>query len=459
MRSLRVKMTLAFVVTSLLGVVIVAVVVRSATVRAFDTLVRNQQISQFADRITAYYEQTGSWDGVFNFVRRGTGGAASQGAGNAQSHGQGSPQQGVAQPYGLADLDGIVLVPAGGLSVGDVVPADLLSQSKPVVVDGEEVGLLLNTRQRPEYTMEEAIFRDKISRAALWAGAGVSVLALVVSVLLARAITRPVQEMTSAAEEITGGNLEQRVPVRTKDELGKLALAFNRMSSQLDKANRAREQMTADIAHDLRTPLTVISGHLEGMKEGVLKPTPERFDLMYHETQHLQRMVQDLRTLSLTDAGALELYRHEVEVREILERAVHAFQHRATEQGVLLEMDCPEGLPPLQADSQRLAQVLDNLISNALRYTVQGGRITRRGERAAGGLRILVADTGRGIHPDDLPHIFERFYRSDTSRHQHSGETGLGLAIVKGIIDAHGGTIEAGSVYGEGATFTIFLPF
>ncbi|MBN1265817.1 MAG: HAMP domain-containing protein [Anaerolineales bacterium] len=458
MRSLRTKMTLAFLITSLIGVVIVSLLVRSVTVRAFDTLVRNQQISTFSDRVSSYYQENGSWDGVLAFVRRGTSNVG--GAANTQSRGQGGgPQQGLAvQPYGLADIEGIVLIPVGQLSVGDTVPDDLLKQSAPLEVDGVEVGLLLNNRQRPQYTHEEEIFREKINQAATWAAVGVCVLALIVSIILARAITRPVHEMTVAAEEITGGNMDQQVPVRTKDELGKLAQAFNRMSLQLDKANKAREQMTADIAHDLRTPLTVISGHLEGLIDGVLKPSPERFDLMFKETQQLQRMVQDLRTLSLTDAGELKLYKHPVEIREILERAVQAYTHQAEAKGVQLSMHYSEGIPPVQADPQRLAQVMDNLISNALRYTKEGGQIILGSSLKQDSVEITVSDTGKGIHPNNLPYVFERFYRSDTARFQRDGESGLGLAIVKGIVEEHGGTIRVDSEYGAGTVFTISLP-
>jgi len=350
MRSLRVKMTLTFLFTSLLGVVIVSVLVQAATMKAFDTMVRNQQISMFADRVTTYYRETGSWDGVLAFVRRGAGGSGAIGNPNSQPQGPGNPQNNAVQPYGLADMEGTVIIPVGKFAIGDMINEAMRNQSTTLVIEGEEVGLLLNNKQRPNYTQEEEIFRDRISQAVVLAGLGVGVLAIFVSILLARAITQPVQEMTAAAARIEGGNLEQQVPVRTKDELGKLALAFNRMSSKLDRANKAREQMTADIAHDLRTPLTVISGHLEGLIDGVLKPSTERFDLMYRETQHLQRMVQDLRTLSLTDAGELKLYKHPVEIGEILDRAVQAYTHQAAEKGVILSMQCAEGIKPVTAD-------------------------------------------------------------------------------------------------------------
>ncbi len=453
MRSLRFKITLAFVTTSLLGVVLIAVLVRAATVRAFDTLVRSQQLTAFGERLTAYYTANSSWEGVQDFVRR-PGGAPQQGM-----HGQGGPQQGGApQMFGLADGNGMVILPVGQLDAGDQIPADMERNSTPVVVDGKEVGLLLNDRQRPQFTREEEIFRETISRAALWAAGGVSLLALAVSVVLASAITGPVSEMTAAVEEITAGKLEQQVPVRTDDELGALARSFNRMSDRLARATRAREQMTADIAHDLRTPLTVLSGHLEGLSDGVLKPTKERFELMYAETQQLLRMVQDLRMLSLADAGELKLYRHQTDICEILERAVQAHALQAVDGGISLDMACGDELHLLMVDPQRMAQVMDNLISNALRYTGSGGRITLSAGVSDGRMLISVSDTGKGIHPENLPYVFERFYRSDAARFQHGGESGLGLAIVKGIVEAHGGKVTVQSVFGEGTSFTISLP-
>ncbi len=453
MRSLRFKITLAFVATSLLGVVLIAILVRAATVRAFDTLVRSQQMSVFGERLTAYYTANRSWEGVQDYMRR-PGGVSPQGM-----HGQGGPQQGGAsQMFGLADGNGRVILPVGQLDAGDQIPADMERNSTPVVVDGKEVGLLLNDRQRPQFTREEEIFRETISRAALWAAGGVSLLALAVSVVLASAITGPVSEMTAAVEEITAGKLEQQVPVRTDDELGALARSFNRMSDRLARATRAREQMTADIAHDLRTPLTVLSGHLEGLSDGVLKPTEDRFKLMYAETQQLQRMVQDLRMLSLADAGELKLYCHQTEVCEILERAVQAHALQAAESGISLDMACGGDLPVLRVDPQRMAQVMDNLISNALRFTSKGGRVTLTAVHSDAVVRITVSDSGQGIPPESLPYVFERFYRSDAARFQQGSESGLGLAIVKGIVVAHGGTISVDSVYGEGTSFTISLP-
>jgi signal transduction histidine kinase len=239
------------------------------------------------------------------------------------------------------------------------------------------------------------------------------------------------------------------------------------MSADLAQANESRRQMTADIAHDLRTPLTVLSGYIEALRDGVLPPSRERFDTMYAEAQHLQRLVDDLRTLSLADAGELPLNRQPTAPRDLLERIAAAYRHPAEQAGVSLEVRAKGDLPPLDVDPERMVQVLGNLVSNALRYTPAGGQIAlaaqRRRDTVSAGARksavqLLVQDSGQGIAADVLPHIFDRFYRGDAARQQEAGESGLGLAIARSIVEAHGGRIEVESVVGTGTTFTIELP-
>jgi len=248
------------------------------------------------------------------------------------------------------------------------------------------------------------------------------------------------------------------VPVRSQDELGELATAFNQMSSDLARANALRRQMTADIAHDLRTPLTVITGYLESLRDGVLKPSPGRFDAMYSEAQHLQRLVEDLRTLSLADAGELPLNRRPTSPRALLEELAAAYEHRAAQAGVTLQVRANHYIPLIQVDPDRIKQVLSNLISNALRYTPTGGQISLTATRHDDQVLLSVQDSGMGITPEALPHIFERFYRGDPARPGQEGESGLGLAIARSIVKMHGGRIWAESDPGAGSTFIIALP-
>jgi signal transduction histidine kinase len=216
--------------------------------------------------------------------------------------------------------------------------------------------------------------------------------------------------------------------------------------------------MTADIAHDLRTPLTVIAGYLEALRDGTLKPTPERFRVMNEEVNLLRRLVEDLRTLSLADAGELKLMRAAVPPHDLLERIAASFREAAAAAAVSLRVDAADNVPDLWVDGERMAQVLGNLVTNALRYTPAGGSVALRAQASAGGVLLMVSDTGSGIAPDELPKIFDRFYRGDRARRANSGESGLGLAIAKSIVEAHGGTIAVQSALGSGTTMLLALP-
>ncbi len=267
------------------------------------------------------------------------------------------------------------------------------------------------------------------------------------------------RELTSAIRDMATGKLQQQVPVRTKDELGELANAFNDMSAELSRINELRKQMTADIAHDLRTPLTVITGYLESLREGVLEPTPERLDAIYGEAQHLFRLIQDLRTLSLADAGELPLHRQTIRASDLLQRVQLAYAHQAEKRQISLEQTADPDLPRIEVDEERMMQVLGNLISNALRHTPPGGRVALHASREADKILISIADSGEGIPKDVISKVFERFYRGEASRKRLEAETGLGLAIAKSIIEAHGGSISVDSELNRGTTFTLSLPF
>jgi signal transduction histidine kinase len=230
------------------------------------------------------------------------------------------------------------------------------------------------------------------------------------------------------------------------------------MSADLGRSNELRRQMTADIAHDLRSPLTVIAGYTESMRDGVLEPSSERLQVIEQEVQHLQHLVEDLRTLSLADANELPLNRGRVAPAELIERTGAAYAHQARQGFVELETHIAPDLPEVQVDAERMAQVLGNLVSNAVRYTPPGGKIILSAQEDGGSLSLSVEDNGEGIPAEILPNIFERFYRADDARHQDAGETGLGLAIARSIVEAHGGTIAVRSAPGQGACFTITLP-
>ncbi|MBK8987608.1 MAG: HAMP domain-containing histidine kinase [Chloroflexi bacterium] len=442
MRSLRVKLILTFLAVSLTGSLIAAIIVRQSNERAFNTLLQEQVRGSFVDDALAYYVANGSWAGI---GRRG--------------HGYGVGFRRPDSPFALADENGRILIENGPYRRDTVIAAEELAAGIPLMVDEVQVGVVLPVNQPPPRSSEEQAYIRQINRALLMGALTATAVAIVLAIVLAQTLTRPLQELAAASRAMAAGDLEQQVPVRTQDELGDLATTFNQMSAELARANQQRRQMTADIAHDLRTPLTVLSGYLEAMEDGDLTPTPPRLQVMSQEVDTLKRLVEDLRTLSLADAGNLTLYKEPLDPHELLIQVQSAYAHQAAQQNVHLAVVASPHLPPAHVDPARLRQVLSNLVSNALRHTPTGGHITLRADPSTAkpdGLQLSVTDTGSGISPEDLPHIFDRFYRGDKAR-QEGGESGLGLAIAKSLIAAHGGAIQVTSTPGSGATFTILL--
>ncbi len=445
-RSLTLKLTAAFLVVGLLGALLVAVFVGQRTQRAFDQFVSERGQPRLMAELVRHYRSNGGWAGVEQVFERPD---ARQGPG-----GQTAPRPALANPAGL------VLVGNGRHPTGTRVQLDERTRAMPIIVDTTIVGWLLEGSggPLPGQGSPEAGFRQRVTRAIIYSALGAAAVALLLGSILARTLTRPLRELTAATQVVAKGALGQQVTVHSRDELGVLAGSFNRMSTDLARASTLRRQMTADIAHDLRTPLSVILGYTEALREGKLPPEQEIFDTLHIEAQHLGHLIDDLRTLSLADAGELTLARQAVTPQALLERAAAAYKAQTQEQGIALVVAVAPALPDVFVDPERTAQVLGNLLSNALRYTPAGGTITLAAERSGTSIHLYVRDTGTGIAADALPHIFERFYRADASRQQGQGSSGLGLAIAKGIVEAHGGAITVDSSVGQGTTFTITIP-
>ncbi|HMQ54294.1 MAG TPA: ATP-binding protein, partial [Anaerolineae bacterium] len=367
------------------------------------------------------------------------------------------PGPGQPPPFVLVDQQGQVVIPGLDYRLGQRLSPRDLAGGSPLELNGQVIGTVLSP---PALGRDpaEAQYVARIHRALIVATLGATGLALLLAIILARTLTGPLRELTAATQAVAKGHLEQQVPVRTQDELGQLAASFNQMSADLAQANQLRRQMTADIAHELRNPLMVINGYVEGLADGVLQPSAPMFEMMREETQHLQWLVDDLRTLSLADAGELKLNRRPVSPRELLTRVATAHDHLARQQQIELRVEAAANLPDIAVDPDRMTQVLKNLVSNALRYTTAGGHIVLSSQARPNEVRLSVRDNGAGIASEKLAYIFERFYRADEARTQSSGESGLGLAIAKSIVEAHGGTITAESEEGQGTTFIIWLP-
>jgi signal transduction histidine kinase len=317
------------------------------------------------------------------------------------------------------------------------------------------VGIVLTSPEIYVRNPQEAFYLRRIYQGLGWGTAGATLAALLLGVILVQRLIRPLRELIKATQAVAQGDLAQQVPIRSKDELGQLAASFNQMSADLARATRLRRQMTADIAHDLRTPLTVLSGYLESLREGVLQLSPTMLEAMSDEAQQLRRLVEDLRTLSLADAQELSLQRQPTAPSTLLERIAAKYAYAATQRQIQLSVQADKSLPELQLDPERMAQVLGNLVSNALRYTQTGGMIVLSARQKGQATLLEIEDNGTGIDPAYLPYIFDRFYRADETRHQEEGESGLGLAIAKSIVEAHGGKIRVVSKPGQGTRFTI----
>jgi len=443
------KLTFAFLLVSLIAIGLAALFVWATTSTEFARYLADQRQTAFVAIVTDYYQTHGNWREVD---------AALRAQGLLPPFAQPGDPPPAPQPFVLVDYDDrAVIVPGGEYQPGQKIQQNVLDQGIDLKINGRIVGTVLTTGQTPTRSAIEDKYLSSVNQSLLVAALGGAAIALVLGLFSARTLTRPTRELTAATRALARGNLTQRVPVRSRDELGELAAAFNQMSADLARATQLRQQMTADIAHDLRTPLTVIGGYIESLRDQVLTPTPERFDVIYSEVQHLQQLVEDLRTLSLADAGELRLNRQAIAPRALLAQVAALFQHRADQQRITLRVAADATLPDLHIDEGRLLQVLSNLVSNALRYTPEDGHITLEAINRSGAVALIVRDDGAGIPAEALSHIFERFYRADQARHQETGESGLGLAIARSIIEAHGGTLTAESIVGTGTTFTITL--
>ena len=271
---------------------------------------------------------------------------------------------------------------------------------------------------------------------------------------------KPLRQIFHAIDSVSEGDLAVRVPDDDSPQFGELIKRFNKMVGELERAEQQRRNLTADIAHELRTPLHIIQGNLEGVLDGVYQPTAEHINATLDETRLLTRLVNDLQTLSLAESGHLPLHATRFRLADLIEDIVSSFSSQAESQRIVLKTTLPDAEQTLTADYDRLNQVLSNLVSNALRHTPAGGTISIEAGSAPGAersVRIQVKDTGSGIASEDLPFIFDRFWRGDRSRTERT-HSGLGLSIARQLIHAHGGTIEAQSILGLGSNFIIELP-
>ena len=305
---------------------------------------------------------------------------------------------------------------------------------------------------------EKAFLQDSQSSlgiAAIVAIAVAAALGIIVSIL----VTRPMRDLAVSARRIASGDLAQRVKHRSDDEVGEVSAAFNTMAEQLEMKEKSRKQLLADVAHELRNPLSIVQGNLEAWLDGVIAPTPEQIAPVYDETVLLNRLITDLRELSLAEAGQLKLHLEQTDLAGLINAEVTVFYARCQEKDVLLNAGLAKDMPRVNIDSGRIRQVLHNLLENALRFSTAGGSIGVSAITAKdNSVLVSVSDTGSGIDPDDIDKVFDHFYKADKARQRIYGGAGIGLALVRKYIELHGGRVWVESEPGTGSTFSFTLP-
>ncbi|MGA7677066.1 MAG: ATP-binding protein [Dehalococcoidia bacterium] len=297
-------------------------------------------------------------------------------------------------------------------------------------------------------------------RNSLWLAALVAILVgVALGFLFSWLITGPMRQLTLAARKVATGDFSYRISQKSDDEIGEVSDAFNTMAEELEKKEKSRRQLLADTAHELRNPLSIIQGNLEAWLDGVITPVPDQVASVYDETVLLSRLVTDLRDLSLAEAGQLKLYQNATELGEFVSAEIASIQNRCREKRISIDAELPIGLPLVFIDRDRIRQVLHNLIDNALRYTQAGGTIKiGASHKIRGWVTVSVSDSGSGIDSEDLPRVFDHFYKVDRSRHRGHGGAGIGLAMVKQLVELHGGKVWVESRKGKGSTFFFTLP-
>jgi two-component system OmpR family sensor kinase/two-component system sensor histidine kinase BaeS len=457
MNRLWVQLSLAF------GTVIIVAVLTAALLANFQVsadfrqyVMRNQMMeSTLLPTLTAYYADYGSWQGV-ETVLAGLTGPGMMGQGRGQGNGRGQRQG--APGFIVTDSGGQIIFSSTGRT-GQLSDQEQRS-TVPVQWQGQTIGYVVTTTppNQAGLTAAAETFLQQINRSLITAGLIAGILGMALGVLIARNLSAPMGRLAGAARRIAQGHLNERVPVKGAEEITNLATAFNEMAEHLEQAEQLRRNLVADVAHELRTPLSVVQGNLRAILDDVYPLEKEEIASIYDETLVLNRLISDLRDLAQAEAGQLSLNLEQIDLHQLIAGVTDRFKELARQKDVRLVTQIPTRLPPVEADEDRLRQVLHNYLSNAIRHTPEGSQITISGRAVAGQVRVSVNDTGPGISADELPYVFNRFWRADGSRSRDQGGSGLGLAIAQQLIKAHHGEVGVESEPGQGSRFWFSLP-
>jgi len=431
---------------------------------------RAEQLSRV---FAAYYQSEGSFNGVDRLLAT-PGSDGTRDAAPERAPDMGGMMRGMSAPMGqmmfdMAAPEPLLLTSTDGRVVADTVPGRVPPDAGelarkygvPVTVNGRGVGwLLFGSMIDSTFNPLQIQFLHSLRLAVVISAVTSALLAVLFGSLFLAGLVRPLRDLTGAAESITRGQMDAPIPVRGRDELAALASSFRTMRDTLVETQQSRRQMFRDIAHELRTPVTLLHGEVEAMLDGVYEITPESVRSLQEEIDILGRLISDVRLISSMDNNDFQLVREPTDVGALLTRVGSAFGKSALQAGITIETHVSPDLPPVTADRERLIQVISNLVLNAIHHAAGSDTLVLSAlpsGTAQTDVHVTVSDNGRGIAAEDLPHIFDRLYRADRSRNRKTGGSGLGLAIARQIVEAHGGTIRAESSPGEGTTIHIIL--
>ena len=448
MNRLWVRLSAAILLVAWIVLAVAALAVHQAVDASFRQYVGARNLDAFdgavVEELQRYYAEQGDWTGAEPLL-------PVMGRGMGERRGRGGMQS------FIADTGGRIVAATDPGLVGRTLAEIGDYQDTPLLVGGVEVGLLgQQTPAAQALGRAEEAFIAQISQALLFTAVAATLLALVLGLLFAFWLARPLGRLAQRIGGLAAAELGEPVAVEGPREVRQLAVAFNTMSQRLAEGERLRRQMTGDIAHELRTPVTVLRGHLEAMVDGVYPLDGERLAVAYDQTLHLGRLVEDLRLLTQAESGRLALQRSAAAPALLVQEAAARFAPLAQDAEIALESAAEDGLPAVQVDGGRMRQVFDNLLTNALRHTPAGGRITIAAARGEACVRFTVSNSG-ALAPEHVQHIFDRFWRGDDARRADAGGSGLGLAITRQLVVLHGGAIRAESGSGV-TTFVVELP-
>lgn len=444
-RSLLFKLIAAFTAVIIIGLLAVFVFMTWSTAAEFERFkerLDDQRAGELSVALSRYYASADDWTGVQPYVK----------------HIGGLWDWHIV----VTDIDGAVVADSDDGTLG--APVNQSMPAAPIVRPLGEMGQsfgTLHVEPRTSPGAERALLAIALDRIGLFLFLGL-IVALAASVALAwflsRRVLAPVQVLRSAVQRLGAGDLSQRVEITDRGELGELASSFNAMADALQHMNHLQRQMIADIAHELRTPLSNIRGYIEAVRDRVIEPDEETIATLDEEALLLSRLVEDLQELSLFEAGQMTMEQQPEDIAALVTHTTDAMAAAAAAHNIHIERRIEDDVPLVSIDYHRISQVLRNLLDNAFAHTPEGGCITVGLSRAGDRVQVSVSDTGYGIERDDLPYVFDRFYRADKSRTRATGGSGLGLTISKGLVEAHGGRLRVESVRGEGSRFYFTLP-